>query len=122
MAFGGIGLFSFPVEQTIGMINMLIQHYGAGTTLAKKISASLEALQLEVRCIGNPFNEDFDQLHQLATPCWTKSLWEQLHYYKFRIHLDYAPTPLPRKGDALLVRLFWNAGYRDHLLQALNRC
>jgi hypothetical protein len=78
-AFGGIGLFSFPVEQTIGMINMLIQHYGAGTTLAKKISASLEALQLEVGCIGNPFNEDFDQLHLLATPCWTKSLWERLH-------------------------------------------
>ncbi len=71
-AFGGIGLFSFPVEQTIGMINMLIQHYGAGTTLAKKISASLEALQLEVGCIGNPFDEDFDQLHLLATPLLDK--------------------------------------------------
>jgi hypothetical protein len=43
-AFEGIGLFSFAVEHTIGMINIFIQHYGAETTLAKKFSASLEAL------------------------------------------------------------------------------
>ena len=73
-AFGGIGLFSFPVEQTIGMINMLIQHYGAGTTLARKITASLEALQLEIGCIGGPFVKNYDELHFLATACWTKSL------------------------------------------------
>jgi hypothetical protein len=35
--FGGIGLYSLPSEHTIAMINMLIQHYGAETTLAKKI-------------------------------------------------------------------------------------
>jgi hypothetical protein len=77
--FGGIGLFSFMAEQTIGMINMFIQHYGAETTLAKKISASLEALQLEIGCIGNLLKENFDDLHLLATPCWTKCLWERLH-------------------------------------------
>jgi len=75
-AFGSIGLFRFPVEQTIGMINMLVQHYGAGTTLAKKLSASIEALQLEVGCIGSPFDEKYDDLHLLAMPCLTKSLWE----------------------------------------------
>jgi len=58
-AFGGIGLFSFSVEQTIGMINMLIQHYGTGTTLARKITASLEALQLEIGCVGSPFAENY---------------------------------------------------------------
>ena len=119
-AFGGIGLFSFPVEQTIGMINMLIQHYGAGTTLAKKMSASIEALQLEIGCTGNPFVENYEPLHLLATLCWTKSLWERLHYYKFHIHLDYPPILLPHKGDVQLVRLFWDAGYRDQQLQALN--
>jgi len=121
-AFGGIGLFSFPVEQTIGMINMLIQHYGAGTTLAKKISASIEALQLEVGCAGCPFTENYDELHLLATPCWTKSVWERLHYYKFGIHLAYPMIPFPRKRDSLMVRLFWEAGYRDQQLQILNRC
>ena len=94
------------------MINMLIQHYGAGTTLARKITASLEALQLEIGCTGSPFDENYDELQILATACWTKSLWERLHYYKFRIHLEYPPLLFPRKCDALVVRLFWDAGYR----------
>ena len=104
------------------MINMLIQHYGAGTTLAIKLSASIKALQLKIGCIGSPFDKKYDNLHLLATPCWTKSLWEQLHYYNFRIHLDYPSLPLPCKGDALLVHLFRDAGYRGKQLQALNRC
>jgi hypothetical protein len=121
-AFGGIGLLSFPVEQTIGMINMLVQHYGAGTTLAMKMTASMEALQLEIGCIGSPFDENYDELHILATACWTKCLWERLHFYRFRVHLEYPPLLLPRKCDALMVRLFWEAGYRGQQLQALNRC
>jgi hypothetical protein len=60
-AFGGIGLFSFAIEHTISMINMFIQHYGAGTTLAKKFTASLEVLQLELGCAGNPLWENFDE-------------------------------------------------------------
>ena len=55
-AFGRIGLSSFPVEQTIEMNNMIIQQYGAGTTLANKISVSIEALQLKIDCAGNPFD------------------------------------------------------------------
>jgi hypothetical protein len=120
-AFGGIGLFSFPVKQTIGMINMLIQHqhYSTRTTLALKMTA---LLQLEIGCIGSPFDENYDELHHLATACWTKSLWERLHYYKFRIHLEYPQLPLPRKFNALVVRLFWDAGYRGQPLHALNWC
>jgi hypothetical protein len=75
-AFGGIGLFSFAIEQTIGMINMLIQHFEAGMTLAKKFTATLEAMQLETDCIGNPFLENYDDLGVLATACWAKSFWE----------------------------------------------
>ena len=111
--FGGTGLFSFPVEQTLGMINMLVQHYGAGTTLAKKMTALIKALQLEIGCIGNPFVENYEELHLLATSDWAKSLWERLHYFRFRIHLDHLPIPLPRKGDPLLVCIFRDAGYRD---------
>ena len=101
---------------------MLIQHYGAETTLARKITASLEALQLEIGCVSSTFAENYDELHLLATACWAKSLWERLYYYKFRIHLDYPPLPLPWKCDTLVVRLFWDAGYRGQQLQALNRC
>jgi hypothetical protein len=71
--FGGIGLFCFAIEQTIGMINMLIQHFEAGTTLAKKFTATLEAMQLEIGCIGNPLLENYDNLGVLATACWAKS-------------------------------------------------
>jgi hypothetical protein len=38
------------------------QHYVAGTTLAKKLSASLEAHQLKIGCIGNPLEGNFDEL------------------------------------------------------------
>ena len=96
-AFRSVGLFSFAVEQSIGMINTFIQHYGAGTTLAKKLSAYLEALQLEIGCIGNPLKENFYQLQSLATPCWTKSFWERLHYYRFKIYLRLYDTESPKK-------------------------
>jgi hypothetical protein len=42
-AFGGIGLYSLPIEHTIAMINMIIQHYSTETTLAKKFLAFIEA-------------------------------------------------------------------------------
>jgi hypothetical protein len=96
----------------IGMINIFIQHYGEKTTLAKKFSACLEALQLEIGCLGNPLKENFDKLHLLATPCWTKSLWERLHYYHFRIYLVYPTLNLLQRYDSLIVPLFWMAGYQ----------
>ena len=74
--FFSISLFSFLVEQTIGMINMLVQHYGAGTTLAKKMTTLIKALQLEIGCIGSPFVKNYEELQLLATSGWTKSLWE----------------------------------------------
>ncbi len=121
-AFGGVGLFSFVVEHTIGMINIFIQHYGAETTLAKKFTASLEALELEIGCLGNPLKENFNKQHLLATLCWTKSLWERLHNYHFRIYLVYPTLNLPQRYDSLIVLLFWMAGYQGAQLQALNRC
>jgi hypothetical protein len=95
-AFGGIGLFSFAIEHTISMINMFIQHYGAGTTLAKKFMALLEALQLELCWAGNPLRENFDEKDLLATECWMKSFWEHLHHYRFEIRLIYPSLVMPR--------------------------
>jgi hypothetical protein len=92
--FGGIGLYSLPVEHAIAMINILIQHYGAETTLAKKFSASIEALQLEIGCIENPLNKVYNKFHLLATHSWIKSLWEQLHIYKFTLHLEYGQSDM----------------------------
>ena len=33
-SFGGVGLFNITIEQTIGWINMFLQHYGMDSTLA----------------------------------------------------------------------------------------
>ncbi len=121
-AFGEIGLFSFAIEHTISMINMFIQHYGAGTTLAKKFTASLEALQLELGCTGNTLCENFNEKDLLATECWMKSFWERLHYYCFEIRLIYPLIAMPRQHDRLLVDMFLEAGYKGLQLEGLNRC
>jgi hypothetical protein len=121
-AFGGIGLFSFAIEHTTSMVNMFIQHYGAGTMLAKKFTALLEALQLELRCTGNTLWENFDEKDLLATECWMKSFWEHLHYYRFDICLIYSSLATPRQHNHMLVEMFLYAGYKGLQLQGLNRC
>ncbi len=101
---------------------MFIQHYGAGTTLAKKFTALLEALQLELGCAGNPLCENFDEKDLLATECWMKSFWECLYYYRFEIRLIYPLLAMPCRHDCLLVDMFLEAGYKGLQLQGLNRC
>ena len=85
------------------MKNILVQHYGAGSTLALEYSASLEALQLEIGCTGNPLEENYERYHCLATESWVKSFWERLHYYRFSVYLVYTRLELPRRNDATLV-------------------
>ncbi len=101
-AFGGMGLFSFAIEYTISMINMFIQNYGAGTTLAKKFTALLKALQLELGCAGNPLCKNFNEKNLMATECWMKSFWEGLHYYHFKIRLTYPSLAMPCQHNRLL--------------------
>ncbi len=121
-AFGSIGLFSFAIEEMIGMINMFVQHFEASTMLAKKFTAMLEALQLEIGCIGNPLLENYNDLGALAMVCWAKSFWEQLRFYQFSIHMKYTTLHLPRRNDALIVTMLQRAGYTGDKLIALNRC
>jgi hypothetical protein len=121
-AFGGVGLLDLAVEHTIGMINIFVQHYGAGTTIAMKYEASLEALQLELGCLGNPLMEDYTRYHFMATDSWVKSFWERLHYYRFRLHINYKAIHLPRRNDSTLTSMFVRGGYTSDQIQALNRC
>ena len=120
-AFGGIGLFSFPVEQTICCLNMLLQHYGVPSTLGKKFQASLECLQLEVGVNVNPLTISYDIYGSLATTCWVKTLWERLWVYRFQVTMDYPDIPFPREKDALMVDLFRSAGWKGEELRSLNR-
>ncbi len=104
------------------MVNMFIQHYGAGTILAKKFTALLKALQLELGRAGNPLWENFDEKDLLETECWMKSFWERLHYYRFEICLIYPSLAMPCRRDHMLVEMFLDAGYKGLQLQGLNRC
>ncbi len=99
---------------------MFVQHFKAGTTLVKKFTATLEALQMEIGCIGNPFLENYNTLGGLATACWAKSFWEGLHFYKFSIHMEYPTLDLPRQNDALIVTILQRAGYAGDKLISLN--
>jgi hypothetical protein len=54
--FRGIGLYDLSIEQFISWMEVLLQHNGAGFTTSKKLPASLEAMQLELGCSGNPLN------------------------------------------------------------------
>jgi hypothetical protein len=110
------------VEHTIAMINMFVQHYKAGTTLAKKFTAMLEALQIKIGCIGNPLLENYDDLNCLAMACWAKSFWERLHFYRFSIHMEYPTLTLPRWNNALITTIWLRAGYVGEELTSLNRC
>ena len=121
-AFGGIGLFDLPVEQTIGWINMFLQHYGVDSVLGGKFRASLEALQLELGCVGCPLRERFEVYGCLATPCWMTSFWERLQHFQFHIHTTYPSLTAPREGDKALTALFVDQGYTGERLCMLNRC
>jgi hypothetical protein len=65
--FRGIGHFSLPVEQFICWLEMILQHCQAGCTVSSKLRATLEALQLELGCRGNPMNKNFSLQGRLTT-------------------------------------------------------
>ena len=92
---GGVGLWNFTVKQCISWLEALLQHYSMGNTLAKKMIASLEALQLEIGCTKNPLAEDYQMKGGLATTCWMKAVWERIHFYKIGVVLSYNTTPMP---------------------------
>ena len=120
--FGGVGLFNISIEQTIGWINMFLQHYGMDSTLGGKFRASMEALQLEIGCLGCPLESNYDRYGLLATPCWMKSFWERLSHYDFKLHVRYPALVLPREGDAPIMQFLFHAGFSGKRLVQLNRC
>ena len=87
-AFGGIGLYNLAAEQMIGWANMLLQHYGSPTTLGQKCRSTLESLQLEIGCRGNPLEECYPTRGILATPSWITAVWERSCQYDLSFYLD----------------------------------
>ena len=121
-AFGGIGLCNLAIEQMIGWANMLLQHYGSPTTLGLKCRATLESLQLEIGCRGNPLQECYRSRGILATPSWITSVWERCHQMNLQFYLSYDIIRFPRENDIELITLFLQHGFSGMTLRQMNRC
>ena len=68
--FGGVGMFSLPVEQIICCLNMLVHHFDVPSVLRQKFTTSLECLQIELGTNENPLTLDYTTYECLATKCW----------------------------------------------------
>jgi hypothetical protein len=99
-----------------------LQHYGVKLTVSAKIKASLQAIQLEVGCRGNPFDEDFGAIGVLATECWIKFIWERMWLYNFRLYLDDPMMAFPRVGIITIVDLLLGHGIQGATLGGYNQC
>ncbi len=102
--FGGISLYSLPVEKLTCWPDLFLQHYQTGLTVSSKLRASLEALQLKLKCRSNPLLENLSTLGCIATDFWLVAVWEKLCSHNFTILLDYPLLLLPRAYDLELVR------------------
>ncbi len=103
-------------------MEVLLQHYGAGCTTYKKLQASLEAMQLEIGCSGNPLNKDYSTLRPLVVEGWVEAVWKRASHYGYNISLNYPTERLPWEGDCNLVTIFIERGKQGKELVSLNQC
>ena len=101
---------------------MILQHYKAPSTLGQKCTATLEALQVEIGCTGNPLLECYHTRGILATPCWISSVWERCWQYKLMIYLNYDELLVPRKNGITIISLLLQHNVRGMDLRRMNRC
>ena len=101
---------------------MLLQHYGSPTTLGQKCRATLESLQLEIGCRGNPLQECYRSRGILATPTWITSIWERCQQMELTFHLCYDSLQFPWENDTEIITLFLQHGVSGMTLQQMNRC
>jgi hypothetical protein len=120
--FGGAGMYKLTAEQCIGWIDALLQHFGSRSIIAIKMKAALEAIQLEIGCMGNPLEERFELRGKLATWGWITAIWERMSHYELTPVLVYKKIEPPREGDRELVEIFIEREHSARRLMALNRC
>ena len=121
-SFSGIGLRKLLTEVVIGRINLFLQHYDTPSTLGKKLTISLQCLQLEAGTNGCPLLTPYHPMGPLTTPSWVRSFWQGLDYYNVKMDIDYPVQPIPREEDDLLCNIFCCADPPSVELLSLNRC
>jgi hypothetical protein len=101
---------------------MVLQHYGTGSTISKKLQALLEVAQLEIGCHGNPLHECYDTLGILVAKTWIKAVWERSSHYQFKLFLKYPVQCHLQDGDKDLLKIFLAKGMRGKNLLRLSQC
>jgi len=109
-SFGGFGLFNLPLEQLIGRVNVLMQHYHTSTNLSRKLDASLRYLQLQLGTPNNPFLLDCAVWGYLAQLSWVKMLWRTLHHFDIHLYMAHPSIGPPRERDQVLMEIFHSQG------------
>jgi hypothetical protein len=120
--FGGVGLLSLSTEATIARVNLFMQNWGMPTPIGQMLQTSMEALQLEIGCVGCPLQEPFHPMGPLMTHCWLKSFWEVVDRYHLTLELDYKDIPIPRENNATITSIAIGHGFGGDDLLSITRC
>jgi hypothetical protein len=120
--FGGVGLLSSSTEATIARVNLFLQHWGMPSPIGQMLQTSMEALQLEIGCVGCPLQEPFHPMGALTTHCWLRSFWEVVDKYRLSLEIEYKEIPLPRENDVTITSIAISQGFSDDDLLSITRC
>jgi len=61
-------------------------------------------------------------LGENVTNSWIKHMWQSTQESSITILMDFVDLPLQRHGDAKLMHLFLQNGWKQPALQTLNQC
>jgi hypothetical protein len=120
--FGGVGLLSLSTEATIARVNLFVQHWGMPNPIGQMLQTSMEALQLEIFCVGCPLNEPFNPMGPLVMHCWLRLFWEVVDKFCLSLEIDYPVIPFPCKNDVTIMSIAVSQGLRGDDLLSVKRC
>jgi len=68
-------------------------------------------MSLEVGFSGNIFKAPYNDLHQLATKAWVKTVWQFQQTHNIRLDTDIPELLISRMNDELIMPAFYKAGF-----------
>eukprot|EP00956_Cyclotella_meneghiniana_P034033 scaffold101125_cov66-Cyclotella_meneghiniana.AAC.5 len=93
------------------------KHWGMSNPIGQMLQASMEALQLEIGCVGCPLNEPFAPMGPLVTHCWLRSFWEVVDKFHLLLEIEYPVLPYPQENDITITTIAINQGlFGDDIL------
>ena len=120
--FGGIGLIDLATESVISRLNLFLQHWDNPEPIGETLRCSMQFLQMEIGCAGNPLLEPFSFMGPHCTHSWVRSFWECVDKYNLQVMLDYPTIPFPRENDLTIMSIARSLGITGEFLESINRC